>query len=391
MRARSAFRQRTSTIRFTAGLVLAMTLAAPQVALGQASNVTLYGRANLDLEFVNGRQPDGSNATVSRVSSNSSRFGLRGTEVIGNDLTVFFQLENSVNWDGNGGTIAGRESYLGMQGNWGDFKIGNFLTPYDDIHTIFGNVPTLATSILSTAAIWAQGPLDKQAGGFDARLGNSIRYDTPTLRGFSGEFQYSTRDDSGTIGPDNGDHPSVLRHANVVGAGAFYTDADIDLGVAYERNTQVRAPGENDTAFTVAGAYDFGVLMDSFDLRIGGVYERLKYGTLSGSLQRDFWGVSATALVGGGVIYAFWGRAGNGTGGAVDGTVIGGLVKGPNSGADQWEVSYSYNLSERTMLYAGYVRLNNQANALYSFNINPYPTAPGGNPGGVVFGIAHFF
>ena len=94
---------------------------------------------------------------------------------------------------------------------------------------------------------------------------------------------------------------------------------------------------------------------------------------------------------GGGSIYAFWGRAGNGKGSADDGTAVGGLTKGADSAADQWELSYSYPLSLRTLLYAGFVKLNNRANARYSFNINDYSTAPGARPMGIVFGMAHFF
>jgi predicted porin len=108
-------------------------------------------------------------------------------------------------------------------------------------------------------------------------------------------------------------------------------------------------------------------------------------------LKRDFWGISATVPVGGGSIYAFWGRAGNGRGGAVEGTMIGGLTKGADSASEQWELSYSYSLSLRTLLYAGYVKLNNRANAGYTFNINDYSTVPGAKPAGIVFGMAHFF
>ena len=126
-------------------------------------------------------------------------------------------------------------------------------------------------------------------------------------------------------------------------------------------------------------------------VRIGAVYELLRYDTPTGDLKRNFYAVSATLTVGDGAFYAFVGRAANGSGGAVDGTQIGGLTKGPNSAATQWEVSYSYNLSPRTMLYAGYVQIANQANANYRFNINDYQAAQGARLNGAVVGIAHFF
>ena len=54
-------------------LAVAGALASPLAAQAQTANVTLYGRLNLDLEFVKGAQPDGTNPWVNRVSSNSSR------------------------------------------------------------------------------------------------------------------------------------------------------------------------------------------------------------------------------------------------------------------------------------------------------------------------------
>jgi predicted porin len=381
--------------RSLAAVIVACGLVLAPGAEAQIDKATLYGSLNLDLEFVNGKQPDGANPTVARVSSNTSRFGIRGLEYLGAGQVALFQLESTVQADtGNGPEtgIASRETFVGLQGDWGTLKMGKFLTPYDDILPIFGNVPTLTTSILSTAAIWAQGPLSKVQGGFDARLGNSVRYETPPLDGFSSELQYSTRDSSGNAdSSDNGDHLSELRHANVVSIGAFYSKGPLDLGMAYELNDNVRFAHTRDSALALAAGYDFGTLGGSAGLRIGGVYERLKYDTLTGDLTRNFWGVSATVPIGAGSFYAFWGQAGNGGGSAENGTAIGALAKGPDSGATQWELSYSYSLSLRTLLYAGYVRLANRANATYTLNINPYSTAPGATLNGLVFGMAHFF
>src|SRR6516225_1623700 len=395
-------------------VALAAIACAPLAAQAQLANVTLYGSLNLDVEWVKGAtcasavpppannncsgdDPAShiSNPTVMRVSSNSSRFGVRGSEYLGAGQVAIFQLESSVQADtGNSSSsgLASRETFVGLQGDWGTFKAGKFLTPYDDILPLFGNAPTLTTSILSTAAVWAQGPLPKSLGGFDARLGNSLRYETPPLNGFTAELQYSTRDSSGNAnGGDNGDHASETRHASVWSVGAFYSNGPLDLGLAYEYNRQVRTADQNDQALSIAAAYDIGSLFGSPGLRLGGVYERLNYGTLAGSLTRDFWALSATVPIAGGSLYAMWGRASNGKGDAPDGTGVGFVVKGPDTGCDQWEISYSYPLSLRTLLYAGYVRINNRANAAYTFNINDYSIVNGARPSGTVFGITHFF
>lgn len=374
-----------------AALALGCVVLSPLAGQAQIAKVTLYGNLNLDFELIKGAQPDGTNPVVNRLSSNSSRFGIRGAEYLGAGQVAIFQIESSINADTNSGDLGGRETFVGLQGDWGTLKMGQFLTPYDDILPIFGNAPTLTTSILSTAALWAQGPLPKGQGGFDARLGNSIRYETPPLGGFTGELQYSTRDSSGTTGSNSGDHTSELRHANVVSLGAFYSNGPVDLGIAYEYNYQVRTADQNDYALSVAAGYDVGGLFGSPGVRLGGVYERLHYGTLAGSLTRNFWAVSATVPLGGGSLYGLWGRASNGGGSSPDGTGVGFLVRGPDTGCDQWEISYTYPLSLRTLVYAGYVRINNQANAGYTFNINEYTIATGAKPTGLAFGLVHFF
>jgi predicted porin len=273
--------------------------------------------------------------------------------------------------------------------------------PLDDMHPIFGNVPTYTTSILSTASLWAQGPQSKANGGFDARLGNSLRYDSPVFNGFHFSGQISLRDSSGFAnGGDNGDHESELRHAWVWGGEAVYNNGPLQVGTAYERNVKVRAPDLSDYDWTLTGAYNFGVVRPAL------VYERIRYDTPTGDLKRDFWGISATAPIGPGVLYAFFGDAGDGKGSAATGERVGGLTKGSDTGSQQWEISYTYPLSKRTQVYAGYVKLNNDRNAAYSFNINGYSintncTGTGnaadlacgsnGKPDGWVFGMIHLF
>ncbi len=359
-------------------LAVAGAFALPMAAQAQTANVTMYGRLNVDMEIVSGTQANGSNPHVFRVSSNSSRWGVRGTESLGGGLNAIFQIESSINGDAGGGTLAGRETFVGLQGSWGTFKMGNFLAPYDDIHPIFGNAPTLTTSILSTAALWAQGPLAKTAGGFDARLGNSIRYDSPNMSGFTGSVQYSTQEGA------------PVSNAGVLSAGLYYNNGPIQIGTAYEMNEDVRGANLDDHSWSIAAGYNFGFIRPSV------VYETTKYDTPTGDLKRDMWGVGLTVPMGPGTWYAFYGHAADGKGGAADGTRIGGLAKGADTSSDQWELSYTYPLSKRTLMYAGYVKLQNECNASYTFNINAYAVgrpAGGcfGKPEGWIAGMVHFF
>ena len=362
----------TSPSRPVRAFVVALAFgAAIPSASAQGLDVTLYGRLNLDVEYVTRRHPDEPGAHVFRVSSNSSRFGLRGSEALGGGVLAVFQIESTINADTGGGTLAGRDSYVGFKGGFGQVSLGHMLAPYDDIHAIFGNVPTLTTTILSTAAVWAQGTSTKALGGFDVHLPNSLRWDLPAIEDFSASVQYAA-----------GERPI---HDGVISIGGFYNTGPLNAGVAWERNLQVRGAGLYDDALSVALSYSFPWA------DFGAVYERLQYGTPSGKLTRSFWGLGVTVPLGAGALYAFAGHAGDGGGSAAAGTRVGGLARGADSAATQYTISYTHVLSKRTLAYAGYVLIANGANASYSLNINPFPTPIGGKPAGFVVGLAHFF
>src|SRR6266567_6464306 len=171
-------------------LAVAGVCASPLAAQAQTANVTLYGRINIDLEFVKAatcqtgaaaggvtgsacKQADTrvtpniqpaagdaiTNPTVNRVSSNSSRFGMRGTESLGGGLNAIFQIEQNVSGDtGNAASssLGSRETFVGLQGSWGKVTLGKFLMPQDDVRFIFDNSIKLGTSLLSDGAIWGQ-------------------------------------------------------------------------------------------------------------------------------------------------------------------------------------------------------------------------------------------
>ena len=367
-------------------IAVAGVLGAPLAAHAQTANVTLYGRMNLDLEFMKGKQADGNNPSAVRVSSNTSRFGLRGVESLGGGLNAIFQIESNIAGDTGNSLTAGRETFVGLQGAWGTFKMGNFLTTTDDMHAIFGSTPTFLTSIFSTAALWGQGPASRATGAFDSRNGNSLRYDSPSYNGFTYSAQASLSDNSTGGGGGFGDAAGMYRHGYALGVNGIYTNGPLQVGADYDSNTKFRGAGLNDYEFTLTGGYNFG------PVRLAAVYEYMKYDfTPSSDIKRNFYGISAIVPAGPGSFYAFWGHANNGTGSAPDGSCVGFVCKGDGTKADHWELTYTYPLSKRTSIYGGWTEIRNDTNANYTFNINSYPVARGGDPQGLVLGMIHLF
>jgi predicted porin len=397
-------------------VAVAGMLAAPMAAQAQTANVTLYGRLNFDMEVVNAKQDAPAQGSPKEnmffVKSNSSRLGVRGSEALGGGLSAVFQIESSVNASGGGtgATLGTRETFVGLQGAWGTVKMGYFLTPYDDIHPIFGNVPTLATSILATQALWSNtgwAGNSQYGGAFDDRAANSVRWDSPNWAGFTSSVQVG----SAVSGSDPANNATSLgaqrRHAYLLSVNGLYNNGPFQGGLAYELHNNFRGdpnfatnPKLQDQAFSAAAAWNFGVV------RIGGVFERLKYDiTNTTSVQRNFWGGSVTWNLGPGQLYAMFGQAQNGSGSAADGSQVGAVRKGSDTGAQQWELTYTYALSKRTLTYAGYTQINNRSNGAYNFGVNGVPGLCGlstsgqvtggcgasAKPQGLIMGLVHFF
>jgi len=386
-------------------VAIAGLLAAP-LAQAQTANVTLYGRVNIDMEFVNGRLANNTNPNVYRVVSNSSRFGLRGTESLGGGLNAIFQIENgSINMSSTGGVLAGRDTFLGLSGAWGKFYMGFFSAPYDDITIIQGS-STLNTGILSTGSLWAQATRDPSGnivgnvsggGGFDSRLANSIRYDSPTWSGLNFSAQFASSERTATAGGaaqgaggSNNNNGGNSSNSNAQSYIVRYINGPFTGLVGYELHSKLRGPVNanlSDQAFSAAAQWQFSMF------NVGFTWERLDYdATQSTDLKRDYWQLNSTINVGAnGELYLMYGSAGDGKGSAVTGTTIGQLVKGNDTGASTWQVAYTYALSKRTKLFTGYVKVNNDKNAFYSFGGNTTSVARGGDPGGFSAGMWHNF
>ena len=413
-------------------VAIAGVLAAP-LAQAQTANVTLYGRLNLSSQVIINAKQDASGGGVKQnlyqVGSNSSRLGVRGTESLGGGLNVIFQAEQRFDASNSSNVTLSGDSFAGLQGGWGTVKIGYFLTPYDDVTPVFGSVPTLLTSILSTSAVWsnsggtsfvtggtpnANNVNFSPGGSFDDRSANSLRYDSPVMAGFTVSGQVSGRDPGGNNG---GDLAESRRHAYLLGVGGTYNNGPISAAVAYEAHNNMRqaragTPVQKlqDQGITVAGSYNFGIV------KVGAVYEQLRYDwDAGGEIKRNLWGISGTANLGPGQMYLAYFKANNGSGSAACTTTlglttcprVGAVTIGPDSSAQMWTVSYTYPLSKRTLLYTGYVMIDNNSNAAYNFNVGAVSGLCGGNlrnasgsnvgcgdsarPQGALAGIVHFW
>ena len=174
--------------------LLAVAVLGTAAGFACAADVTLYGVADAGLLYTNTKHTETGKATVkghefgleSGVSS-GSRFGLKGTEDLGNGLKVGFKLENGFNTDdgtlGNDGRLFGREASLTVSGDFGALSMGRM-----------GGVGSGAgTYNLFTATADAFDGGNNKIMGLvtTSRYDNMLTYQTPKFAGVQGTFQYS--------------------------------------------------------------------------------------------------------------------------------------------------------------------------------------------------------
>ena len=366
-------------------LALAIAAAFSAPVLADDSTVTLYGTLNADFEYVKATGASGVGANVpgrTRVSSNSSNIGVRGSEPLGGGLNAFFQVESSVALDQGGGTWASRNSGVGLNGGFGTILLGQWDSPYK-VSTSrldpFGNTTIGAYSAImgggGTATAGNSISTGVAAQTFDRRVQNTAQYWTPNLSGFSARVAYGANEEK-TSDID----PKLVSVSAAYDGGA---SLPLYVAAAYEEHRDFAsiAVGQGkDQAWKGGAAYTFANVVT-----LAGVYEQLKY-------KSDTTGDEAKIR---NYFLALTGKFGPGS---ISGT-FGQRRKVKFNGTDLddtdarlFGLRLGYSLSKRTEFYAMGVRITNKANAAQNFAVNGLPSvAAGADPLGYGVGLIHKF
>ena len=234
--------------------LIALTLAALPVAA--SADVILYGQIKAGVEVSQTKtKVDGvetKSDTGSEIADFGSRIGFKGHEQLGNNLNAIWQVENNVNVAG-GGDWAGRESFIGLEGNFGKIRAGK-------LETQLKSMDSLDPWEYSNDALGL---------GMFQRTGErivSVKYDSPVWAGFSGNVQFTPR--------DNG--------TEVRGSGLVRNNAGVATGGTIDGATGVttgRYDAPSDTSRYYAGLnYENA----GFFARYGFGYKKSAYITNSG-------------------------------------------------------------------------------------------------------------
>jgi len=191
-------------------VAVAGALAAPAVAFAQASNVQIYGRANVGLDNVSATGATAANSDFkgrNRVWDQGSRLGFRGTEDLGGGLKAVFDIQTGINMDNgtttgaNGsvnastGTLASRDSYGGIEGGFGSVRFGRQSVWWTNLND-------------QTQSDYINVGLQFETGGFgrlgspSARTSNVMKYTSPVWSGFQATISYSPQSENAVANAD---------------------------------------------------------------------------------------------------------------------------------------------------------------------------------------------
>lgn len=305
--------------------LLAAALIVGFAGVAQAeTSVTMYGILDTGYGYSNAKY-DKNGLVVKSTSSglrgdgvfNGNRWGVRGSEDLGNGLRAIFNLEAGFNL-GNGNLaqgddkLFGRQAWLGLASdNWGTLTMGRQY-----------NVGT-ATTYANNMGV-SMGDMDKTFGGLGLgnRMDNSFKYMTPSFSGF--QFGVGYGNPSTAVGriETAGTTVGFSERSNWVSTGLKYANGPINVAASYDR-----ASNNLDNAttnWTISGSYDFEVV--KLALGFGqDRYGKLGWGNQSGSVVNggtplgaynfgnDFkssnYYVGLSAPVGTGTLAATWNRS----------------------------------------------------------------------------------
>ncbi len=257
-----------------------IALALVSLPLAASADVVLYGQIKGGVEVSKNftkAEKDTKKGTLTHIVDYGSRIGFKGHEDLSNNLRAIWQLEQDVSIGGEESGFSNRDSFIGLNGNFGTVKAGYIETPVKtangrlDVWEYSDSAAGLGTYTRSNAAV-------KRAG--------AISYETPNMAGFSAQAYASPSDNN------NGDKFSFSKYnktkdSAIYGAKVGYENSGFfaDVAGTYVKNAQA---GNKDVNTIAAGKDGYqavaNVGYDANNWLAGVSYQQGRYVDTVGSL-----------------------------------------------------------------------------------------------------------
>lgn len=269
-------------------LAIGATVLTPVLA---TADVKIYGRAHVSVDLLD----DGKDYQEVGLSSNASRLGFKADKTISENLNVFTEIEQEINYtqgDSNGSTNtpswSSRNVFVGLKGSYGQVRIGKFDTAFKEARNpinFFGD------QLGDVRNLTRAGNLR-----FDERNPNTIEYKSPKFGpGFVATAGFSLHegtspgntanivDGSGNITTAKGDSKKNKAYDLALG----YKEGPIDFAIAYENYEEEATRGERD-GIRLAAAYKV-----TPELNVAALYQILKHDNDVANPDAQVFGIAA--------------------------------------------------------------------------------------------------
>ncbi|HEU4375502.1 MAG TPA: porin [Telluria sp.] len=365
----------------------------PLTAHVGGASVTLYGSAHLSADATsNGKEH------LNQVSSNLSYLGVRGAKELGNSgVKAIVQIETLVNVSGtptDTGALGSRNSFVGVQGQFGKIMLGKTDSPYKRATAA---MDPFASSVGDYNAIMGNTGGDLRAE-FDARIPHAIFYDSPKWGPVSVNALYSpgqkyanlansdkyafaqgekvcsgaTPGSSGSL-PDPGS-PSCSDGAftNAYSVAFHLDQGPFTATLAYERHQAVDRTSDTGGVNSDESAAKIGVGYHAGGNRLSAIYEKFyRNGGIAPGLNeraRNGYYISDVQALGNGLdLMAAWAHAGSTPGGPDFGTA--------DDKANMYAIGLKYHFDKQASVYLTGAMLKQGAGAHYALGAGGHGTA----------------
>lgn len=367
--------------------LIAVAVAGLFAAPAAMADVTISGAVNIGIALIDSDDaaagPSGGGINRTSLATNYSNMNIASVDDIGNGNKVILNIQFDLGALNNTGAIANRNSYLGIEGGWGSFKMGTNENvyerwayesdPLDGAMGIGGNIQMLGNTGLAGGGWFDVGNgQTADNASFWRRTHHTIWYTSPNFGGFTFEIdQTLSAFKSATADP-------TITSAGVQfkpEGGKFF------VNVGYETHSEALSNvfGLHDATGISGGG---GIALGPF--LITARVEQLEWEpTTGGTFERQHIWAGLKWTLPSGYFGAEVGMAGE------LGTPTGDL---PDSEAMMIGLGYFHNLSKQSQLYIVGTQIDNDDNTNYGIGAGTGSTGGlGSDHMAVTVGMKHTF
>lgn len=264
-------------------LLLASAVAALSVSAAQAAP-TVYGKAFLSVDYEKNKPAAGSSTDSTKLNSNASRIGFKGSEALTANTDLLYQLEYRVEVDHDNrnpsctSTLAvtkvttecrsdrnfeSRDTYLGLS--------------HKQFGTVLAGRLTTIDGMIDYANVTNGGVVggDNVLASYDAqRVNNALAYVSPEYNGLQFLSMYAMDENNGTDSLDRSAWGAGVKYEPagqpfkagltfidagkrqiVRASGSFDVNKDITVGALYQLDDSGMSGDKKENAYTVSGSY----------------------------------------------------------------------------------------------------------------------------------------